>query len=144
VRALAASPDGRWLATGSFDATLRFYDLSNGASFTLKNDTGAIAVAAFSPDSKTLATGSLNGDVKLWNVALRRAMIIFKAHSTVVSQVIFSPDGSLLVSCGDPALRAWFAPKLEEIDLEGNHRPIWSTPGLNKSGFVQNNADRPR
>ncbi len=116
VRALTASPDGRWLVTGSFDSALRFYDLNSGESYTVKNDTGAISVLAFSPDGQTLATGSLNGDVKLWNVKQRRAMIIFKAHSTVVSQVIFAPGGDLLVSCGDPALRFWTAPAFSETD----------------------------
>lgn len=115
VRALAASPDGRWLAAGSLDGILRLYDLRNGQSHTLKNDTGSITVAAFSPDSKTLATGGLSGDVKLWHVAQRRAMIAFKAHSTYVNQVAFSPDGGLLVSGGEPSLRTWSAPKLDEL-----------------------------
>ena len=65
----------------------------------------------------------------------------FKAHWTVVSQVIFAPDGSLLLSCGDPALRQWSAPKLEEIDMEANYDQVSPAFGLNKSGLVPDNAD---
>jgi WD40 repeat protein len=40
---------------------------------------------------------SLSGEVKLWNRAARREIITFKAHTTMVGAVKFSPDGRLLV-----------------------------------------------
>ena len=68
VAAIAFSPDRRTLATGSWDETIRLWDLSTGlekACFSWK--IGKITTLAYSPDGTRLAAGSLSGSMLVWD-----------------------------------------------------------------------------
>ena len=59
--------DGKTLATGSNDKTVRIWDLVPGLSFAkLEGHSGAVLLLAFSPDGKTLATGSDDKTARIW------------------------------------------------------------------------------
>ncbi len=69
VQSIAFSPDGKLLASGSDDKTIKLWDTATGDVQTLEGHSGSIQSIAFSPDGKLLASGSGDETIKLWNIA---------------------------------------------------------------------------
>jgi WD40 repeat protein len=64
------SPDGRRLASASYDNTIKFWDSASGHLLrTLTGHSNIVTSVAFSPDGRTLASGSEDKTIKLWDVS---------------------------------------------------------------------------
>ncbi len=103
VYAVAFSPDGRFLATGS-DKIAKYaqlWDCETGKRIRVfEGHTKSVRSVAFSKDGKRLLTGSLDKTAALWDVETGKRLIEFHGHSLSVNSVEFSPDETQIVSTG--------------------------------------------
>jgi WD40 repeat protein len=101
INALAFSPDGKLVASGSLDSSfpLGFLDTSTGGMIKPKMHFDPVSAVAFSPDGRELAVGMMNGRLVLWNFGSQSPLIeavpkTNENHS--ITSVTFSPEGRLL------------------------------------------------
>ena len=109
VWSVAFSPDGKTLASGSRDGSIKLWDVTSGKNIaTLKGHADVINSVAFSPDGKTIASGSFDKTVKLWDVASGKNTATLEGHTHWVFSVAFSPDGKTLASGSrDGSIKLW-------------------------------------
>jgi WD40 repeat protein len=128
VTALAVSRDGKFLATGSSDKTIRLYSLASGNPVLARVYQGhseEVASLAFSPDGKTLASGSADQAVRLWRVSLSDDHQNYEEHTAYVWTAAFSPDGKLFASAGaDRIVYVRDASGKVVYKLEGHAGPV--------------------
>ena len=99
VSSVSFSPDGKTLASGSADQTIKLWDVTTGKEIrTFQGHSRSVLSVSFSPDGKTLASGSYDNTIKLWDVTTGKEIHTFQGHSAGVWSVSFSPDGKTLAS----------------------------------------------
>lgn len=101
---VAFSPDGKLIAAGSTDGTVRVFDATTGDLLqTLEGHTGWVVIRGveFAPDGKILASASLDGTIRLWDPRTGAQRGVFERRGLRVLAISWHPDGDLLVSSSD-------------------------------------------
>ena len=97
VDSVAFSPDGKTLANGSRDGTIRLWNIDSGKlTKRLIEHQGFINGLAFSPDGKLLASGSEDGLILVWNLETGTHKALLAERMGSISCVAFSRDGKML------------------------------------------------
>src|SRR5437763_1578236 len=91
VQALAISPDGKTLASGSEDETIKLWSLPEGALLqTLEGHRNGILALAISPDGKTLASGGWDKTIKLWSLPEGALLQTLEGHRDAIFALAIS------------------------------------------------------
>ncbi len=117
VNSIAASPNGRLIATGGDDGVVRVWNAVSGVLWrSLNGHTGSVEGVAFSADGSKVASAGIDKRIRLWDVHDGRALGILNGHADIVTSVCFAPDGRTIASGSyDKSVILWDTRTLEPM-----------------------------
>lgn len=113
INSIAYSMDGRYVASGSNDCTIRIYSTNENECNALvvkesKGTYSCITSVLFSPDGRLLIASALDGFIRIWDHKACSLIECIKGHSDFIHDISIAPDGNSILSAGsDGTLTRW-------------------------------------
>ncbi|MFG3323914.1 NB-ARC domain-containing protein [Streptomyces sp. NPDC048171] len=120
--AVAAAPDGTWLATGDEHGEVRLWDIPSGhCTAVLTGHRGPVKTLAIAPDGTWLASGGADREVRLWDVLSGSCTTVLIGHTHGVAALAIAPDGTWLAAATGRIVRLWdVKPARSRVVLKGH------------------------
>jgi WD40 repeat protein len=148
VYTVAFSKDGKQLVTGSFDNTIKLWDVAAGKEIkTFGGPAGhqkMVLSVAFSPDSRSIASGGADNTLKLWDIPTTSPLRTLAANDAV-SALGLSADGTKLATGSKTGgVKLWTAAEFKELFNMSGHTGAVTSVAFSANGqtLVSSGADR--
>jgi len=108
VQSMSITAPGDYLLSGSWDKTLRLWNLANGLEVRrFDGHEAAVNAVALSPDGDHAISGGWDKTMRLWKITTAAPPQIFYRAAEVIKNVAFSPDGRYVLASSDKMIGLW-------------------------------------
>jgi len=140
IQSIAFSPDGGTIASGSWDDSIRLWNVDTGEDLrTLTGHGFWVNSVDFSPDGSTLVSGSGDSTIRLWDVDTGKHLRTLDGHTNMVYGVEFGPDGRTLASGSwDGTVLLWDLGTSIGVGVEPRGNRLTTIGNIKQTALLQN------